>query len=62
MAIDGLDQGYSMTEVSKKYKILRSSLRDQYEGKIKGRKMGLKIVLTKVGESKSVEYIELMVH
>ena len=36
MAIDGLNQGYSMTDVYKKYRIPRSSLRDHYEGRTKG--------------------------
>ena len=62
MAIDGLDQGFNTAEVSRKYKIPRSSLRDHYEGKTKGRKKGPKTILTKEEEDKLVEYIELMVH
>ena len=62
MAIDGLDQGFSMADVCKKYKISRSSLRDHYEGRTKKRKMGPKTTLTKEKEDKLVEYIELMVY
>ena len=62
MAMDGLDEGYNMAEVSKKYRIPRSSLRDYYESKTKGRKMEPKTILTKEEKDKLVEYIKLMVH
>ena len=62
MAIDGLDQGFSMAEVSRKYKIPRSFLRNHYEHRTKGRKMEPKTILIKEDEGKLVEYIELMVH
>ena len=46
LAIEGLDQGYKLSEVSTKYGILRSSIRDHIEGKTKQRKIGSKIILT----------------
>ena len=51
-----------MVDVCKKYRIPRSSLKEHYEGRTKGRKMGPKIILTKEEEAKLVEYIELMVY
>ena len=62
LAIDALDQGYKMAEVSRKYEIPRSSLRDNFEGRTRNRKMGPKTILSKEEEEKLVEYIELMVH
>ena len=61
LAIDSFDQGYKMANVSRKYEIPRSSLRDHYKGKTRNRKMGPKTILSKE-EDKLVEYIELMVH
>ena len=62
LAIDALDQGYKMADVSGKYEIPRSSLRDHYEGRTRNRKMDPKIILSKEEEDKLVEYMELMVH
>ena len=47
-----------MAEVSRKYEIPRSSLRDHYEGRTTNRKMGPKTILSKEEEEKLVEYIE----
>ena len=62
LAIDALDQGYKMVEVSRKYEIPKPSLRDHYEGRTRNRKRGPKTILSKEEEEKLVEYIELMVH
>ena len=61
MAIEGLDEGYKISEVCKKYNIHRSSLRHHVVGKCRGRKMDQKIMLSIDEEAKSCEYIELMV-
>ena len=61
MAIDALDHDYTIGEVSKAFNIPRTSLRDHYEGKVKGRKMGPKATLTMEEEAKLVEYMEEMV-
>ena len=42
LAIEGLDDGYKMSEVCEKYNIPSSSLRDHVVGRFKGRKMGPK--------------------
>ena len=47
LAIDALDQGYKMADVSRKYEIPRSSLRDHYEGRTRNRKMVPKTILSK---------------
>ena len=39
-AIGALDSGFNMKNVCQAFNILKSSFRDHYEGKIKGRKMG----------------------
>ena len=61
MAIDRLDERYEMGEVCFKYGISRFSLRDHYESRIRQKKMGPRIVITKDEEEKLVECIELMV-
>ena len=61
LAIEGLDQGWKMSEVCEKYKIPRSSLRDHVVGRSRGRKMGPKTILTKDEEEKLCEYINVMV-
>ena len=43
LAIEGINQGYRINEVSKKYGIPRSFLRDHMEGRTRGRRMGPKI-------------------
>ena len=62
MAIDGVDQGYIMADVCKSYRILRSSLKDDYEGRTRRKKIDPLIVLIKDKEEKLVEYPELMMH
>ena len=61
MAIDALNHDYTIGEVSQAFNIPRTSLKDQYEGKIKGRKMGPKATLTIEEEEKLVQYMEEMV-
>ena len=61
LAIEGLDEGYKISEVCKRYNIHRSSLKDHVVGRCRGRKMGPKIVLSMDEEEKLCEYIELMV-
>ena len=61
MAIDALDSGYNMSQVSRHFQIPRSSLRDHYEGRTKSRKLGPQAVLTKVEEEQLVTYLEDMV-
>ena len=56
-AINLLDCGYKMHEVCEALNILRSPLRDHYNGRIKGRKMGPKSILTKEEEDKVVDYV-----
>ena len=62
LAIEGLDQGYKISEVCEKYNIPRSSLRDHFLGKSRGRKMGPKTVLSAEQEEKLCDYIDLMVN
>ena len=62
LAIEGLGQGYKIFEVCEKYNIPRSSLRDHFLGKSRGRKMGPKTVLSTKEEEKLCEYIDLMVN
>ena len=50
-----------MADVSRKYRILRTSLRDHYEGRTTKRKIGPRTVLTEEEEKKLMEYIEIMV-
>ena len=45
--IGTLANGYSMGEVCEVYSILRTSLKDHYNGRIKCRKMGLQSIFTK---------------
>ena len=61
LAMEGLDEGYKMNEVCKKYNMPRSSLRDHQIGRSRGRKMGPKTILTKDEEIKLCHYIDLMV-
>ena len=56
-AIKALDSRYTMKECCQAFNIPRSSLRDHYNGRIKGRKMGLKGILTKDEEEKLVTYM-----
>jgi hypothetical protein len=60
-ALDALDDGHKMAEVSKHYKIPRTSLRDHANGKTKCRKYGAKGVLTKEEEKYLCQYLEEMV-
>jgi hypothetical protein len=53
--------GHKMAEVSRHYKIPRTSLRDHANGKIKCRKYGTKGVLTKDEENDLCQYLEEMV-
>ena len=62
LAIEGVDQGYSMAEVCRKYRIPKSSLRDHIVGRTRGRKMRPKTILSQEEEEKLCEYIDLMVH
>ena len=50
-----------MAEVSRKYKIPRSSIRDHYKGSTIQRKLRPKIILTNEEELQLVEYMHLMV-
>ena len=52
-----LDSGYYMREVCKAYSILRTSLKDHYNGKVTCRKKKPQSILTKEEEDKLVEYI-----
>ena len=61
LAIDALDSGYNMSQVSRHFQIPRSSLRDHYEGRTKSRKSGPQGVLTTVEEQQLVTYLEDMV-
>ena len=61
LAIQGLDDGYNMAEVSKKYKIPRSFIKDHYEGRTIQRKLGPKTIFTNEEELQLVEYMHLMV-
>ena len=54
LAIKALNEGYKMSEVCKKYKISRSSLRDHVVGRTKGRKMGPKTILSQKEEQNYV--------
>ena len=61
MTIYALDHDYIIGEVSQAFNIPRTSLRDHYEGKVKGRKMGPKATLIMEEKEKLVEYMEEMV-
>ena len=61
LAIEALDEGGAWSEVSAKYKIPRSSIRDHVIGRIIGRKMGPKTVLSTNEEQKLCDYISLIV-
>ena len=50
-----------MAKFNRKYKILRSSIRDHYEGRTIQRKVGPKTILINEKELKLVEYIHLIV-
>ena len=50
-AIDALDDGYKMQDVSNNFGIPRSTLREHYVGKRKSRKIGPKGVLTMAEEA-----------
>ena len=56
-AINALDYGYKMHEGCEAFSIPRSTLRNYYNGRIKGRKMGTKSILTKEEEDKLVDYM-----
>ena len=56
-AISCLDIGYIIKEVCEAFSIPRTSLRDHYEGRVKGRKMGPKSILTKEEEENLVAYM-----
>ena len=60
LAIERIDQGYTMAEVSRKYKIPRSSLGDHIMERTKGRKMGPKTILSQEEEMKLCEYMDLI--
>ena len=60
-AISCLDIGYTIKEVCEAFSILRTSLRDHYEGRVKGRKMGPKSILTKEEEENLVAYMMEMI-
>ena len=56
-AIAILDGGYTMREVCEAFSIPRTSLRDYYNGRIKGRKMGPQGTFSKEEKAKLVEYM-----
>jgi hypothetical protein len=59
--LEALDDGHKMAEVSRHYKIPRTSLRDHVNGKTKCRKYGAKGVFTKDEEKDQCQYLEEMV-
>ena len=61
LAIDALDSGYNISQVSRHFQIPRSSLRDHYEERTKSRKLGPQDVLTTAEEEQLVTYLEDMV-
>ena len=61
LAIDALDSGHAIGEVSKAYGILRTSLREHYIGKRETKKSEPKEVLTMAEEEDLVHYMEEMV-
>ena len=61
LAIEALDEGYKISEVSRKYKISRSFLKDHLVGRSRGRKMGPKTLLRNDEEQKICDYIGFMV-
>ena len=60
-AIQAIDDGYTMEEVSIHYSIPRTSLRDHISGKTTSRKMGPAPTLTKEEEEALIHYLEEMV-
>ena len=60
-AIDALDDGYKIQDVSNNFGIPRSTLREHYVGKRKSRKIGPKGVLTMAEEASLVQYLVEMV-
>ena len=61
-AIDALDDGHKMQDVSNNFGIPRSTLREHYVGKRKSRKIGPKgVLITMAEETSLVQYLEEMV-
>ena len=60
-AIQAIDDGYTMEEVSIHYSIPRTSLRDHISGKTTSRKMGPAPTLTKEEEEALIHHLEEMV-
>ena len=50
-----------MTEICEAFNIPRNSLKDHYEGRVKGRKMGLRSIFIKKEKVDLVEYMVEMV-
>ena len=61
MAIEALDEIYKLFEVSTKYKIPKTSIRDHLVGRSTGRKMDPRTVLSNDEKQKLCHYISLMV-
>ena len=61
LAIKGIDQGYKMVEVAKKYDILNSFLRNHIKGRTRNRRLEPKIMLIHKKEQKLCDYIDDMV-
>ena len=58
--IDALDKGYKMSQVCKTFQIPSSTLRDNYDGRTKSRKLGHQGVLTPAKEKKLLTYLDEM--
>lgn len=56
-ANDVVDCGYTMRDVCETFDFPRTSLKDYYEGKVKGKKMGPRSILTIEEEVDLVEYM-----
>ena len=52
-----MDVGYTLKKVCETFNILKTSLRDHYEGRVKGRKMKPKSIFTKEEEDNLVTYM-----
>ena len=60
-ALSALDSGYTIKDVCEAFRIPRSLLKDHYKGRVRGRKMDPKAILTIEEEENLVEYMMTMV-
>ena len=58
LVVEGIDQGYKMAEVARKYGISRISLRNHVEERTKGKRIELHTMLTPKEKQKLGDYID----